>query len=245
MKVRYSVLILISFLFISKDSFSQLFPRFSIAGGPSIGWQYQKTDDLNYEMKRIGVPTFPVDGFMILGGGGFVDLPFKSLNWLRVGGFGTGFNYKRQITTSENLTKTVYYSFGSGGLTLEYVKHLGKRFELTGGAYLSTGKLTIDVYQNTPDFGNWNQIFNQLAGVITSDNNSTKLSVRYYSAQPTIGLGAFITSFLYAKVNAGYLFTANGDWKVGDDIPVTNAPSGIKADGFNVNFSLNFGLFTK
>ncbi len=90
MKVRFAILILISFLFFSKESYSQLFPRFSIAGGPTIGWQYQNTDDLNNEMKKIGIPTFPVDGFMTLGGGGFVDLPFKSLNWLRVGGSGTG-----------------------------------------------------------------------------------------------------------------------------------------------------------
>ena len=184
-------------------------------------------------MKRIGIPTFPVDGFLTLGGGGFVDLPIKSLNWLRVGGSGTGFNYKRQIT------------YGSWGITLEYVRHLGKTFEITGGAYLSTGKLTIDYYQNAPGYGNWNTIFTELSGLITSDNLARKLSVRFYSAQPVIGIGAFITPYMYAKLNAGYMLSVNNDWKVDDEIPVTNAPSGIKADGFNISFGLNFGLFTK
>lgn len=245
MKVRFAILILISFLFFTKESYSQLFPRFSIAGGPTTGWQYQNTDDLNNEMKRIGIPTFPVDGFLTLGGGGFVDLPIKSLNWLRVGGSGTGFNYKRQITNSDNITKTVYYSYGSWGITLEYVRHLGKTFEITGGAYLSTGKLTIDYYQNAPGYGNWNTIFTELSGLITSDNLARKLSVRFYSAQPVIGIGAFITPYMYAKLNAGYMLSVNNEWIVDDEIPVTNAPSGIKADGFNISFGLNFGLFTK
>jgi len=63
--------------------------------------------------------------------------------------------------------------------------------------------------------------------------------------QPQIGFGFFVTKFLYAKLNCGYLFSASNQWKTNDDIPVNNVPSGIKADGFNVNFGLNFGLFTK
>jgi len=243
LKLRFVVLIVISFLFQYNTSFSQLFPRFSIAGGPTIGWQYNKTDDINAEMRKIGVPEFPKDGFLTLGGGGFIELPIKGLTWLRLGGSGTGFTSKRQIKTIDNITKTVYYSYGSGGISMEYVKHFGKRVELTFGALLSTGKLNIELYQNTSGFGNWNTIFGEIGG--STQNISRKLSVRFYSAQPQIGFGIFVTSFMYAKLNAGYLFSANNDWKVDDNIPVTNAPTGIKADGFNFNFGINLGLFTR
>jgi len=238
-------LIIISFLFQYKTSFSQLFPRFSIAGGPTIGWQYNETDDLNAEVRKIGVPEFPKDGFLTLGGGGFIELPIKGLTWLRLGGSGTGFTSKRQIKSEgiKNVTETVYYSYGAGGVSFEYVKHFGKIIELTFGALLSTGKLNIELYQNNSGFGNWNTIFGEIGG--STQNISRKLSVRFYSAQPQIGFGVFVTSFMYAKLNAGYLFSANNDWKVDDNIPVTNAPTGIKADGFNVNFGINLGLFTR
>lgn len=242
MKIRFIVLIVILFLFQFKNSYSQLFPRFSIAGGPTVGWQFNKTDDINAEMRKIGVPEFPKDGFLTLGGGGFIELPIKGLTWLRLGGSGTGFTSKRQIT-SNNITKTVYYSYGSGGVSFDYVTHFGKRVELTFGALFSTGRLSIELFQNTAGFGNWNTIFGEIGG--SSENISRKLSVRFYSAQPQIGFGAFVTSYMYAKLNAGYLFSANSDWKVDDNIPVTNAPSGIKADGFNVNFGINLGLFTR
>ena len=244
MKHRVTAIIFISFLVFSKDSQAQLFPRFSIAGGPTVGWQFQNTDDINAEMRKIGVPEFPKDGFLVLGGGGFLELPIKGLDWLRIGGSGTGFTEKRQ-TQSGDLTKTVYYSYGSGGVTFDYIKRFGKNFDMTFGAYLSTGKLTIELYQNAPGFGNWNTIFGEIGSGSSSQNISRTLSVRFYSAMPKIGLGYFLTKYMYAKLDAGYLFSANNDWIADDEIPVSNAPSGIKADGFNINFGLNFGLFTK
>lgn len=239
------VLFLTFIIFYQNISYSQIFPRFSLAGGPTVGWQYQNVDDINLQMRNIGVPEFPKDGFLVLGGGGFIDLPFKSVRWLRVGGSGTGFTYKRSVTTAGNISKTIFYSFGTGGTSFEYVKQFGKRIELTGGVFLSTGKLTIELFQNTNNFGNWNTIFNEIGNSSSSQNISRKLSVRFYSAQPQIGFGIFITPYMYAKLNAGYLFSTNGDWKVDNDITVSDAPSGIEADGFNFNFGLNFGLFTK
>ncbi|MBK8981415.1 MAG: hypothetical protein IPM38_03595 [Ignavibacteria bacterium] len=244
MILRFVFLVLI-FGFISNIAYPQFFPRFSLAGGPTVGWQYQNVDDLNAQMVSIGVPEFPKDGFLTLGGGGFIELPIKGIDWLRIGGSGTGFTYERNITDQNNLSKTVIYSFGAGGVSFDYVKTLGKTFDLTFGAFLSTGNLTIQIYQNTTDFGNWNNIFGEVGSGASSNNISRKLTKRFYSAQPQIGIGFFVTKYLYAKLNTGYLFSVSNDWKVDNDIPVTNAPEGIKADGFNINFGLNFGLFTK
>ncbi|MBK8551634.1 MAG: hypothetical protein IPL53_11470 [Ignavibacteria bacterium] len=243
--MRYKiVLVIISLFLIQNISYSQLFPRFSIAGGPTIGWFWNNTDDINAQLQDIGIPGISKDGFLTLGGGGFVDLPIKSIRWLRVGGSGEGFTTQTQIIT-DSVTRTAYYHYGSGGISLDYVKTFGKSVELTLGAYIATGKLTIDLYQNTSSFGNWGSIFNEFNGTSASDNVAHKLSVRFYSARPQIGLGVFLAPFLYAKLNAGYQFSVNNNWYADDDIEVSNAPSGIKADGFIVNFGLNVGLFSK
>ncbi len=196
-------------------------------------------------MRRIGLPEFSKDGFLLLGGGGFIDLPLKGLQWLRVGGSGEGFSAKRQITLTDNVVRTSYYKYRSGGITLDYVKIFGKRVEMTFGAHLSTGKLYVELYQTSPGFGNWTSILNEFIGAGLTENPSRNLSVRFYSARPQIGLGVFVTPYLYAKLNAGYQFSANSDWEVDNGVPVTNAPAGIKAEGFLINFGLNFGLFTK
>jgi len=84
--------VIIIFFLTFNISYSQLIPKkFSIAGGPTIGWFFNNTDDLNAEMTKIGMPAFSTDGFLLLGGGGFVDVPLKSIRWLRVGGSGEGF----------------------------------------------------------------------------------------------------------------------------------------------------------
>lgn len=245
MKLRLAFIIL-TLSFFSGNAYSQLFPKFSLAGGPTIGWQWQNVDDLNAQMTAIGVPEFPTDGFLTLGGGGFVELPIKGLDWLRLGGYGTGFTYERSYTDqTDNLTKTVYYSFGAGGITVDYVLPVTKAFDMTFGAFLSTGNLTIQVYQNTPNYGNWNVIFGEIAAGSPSENISRKLTSRFYSVQPQIGFGLFVSKLIYAKLNAAYLFSAQNQWKADNDTPVSNVPEGIKPNGFNINFGLNFGLFTK
>jgi hypothetical protein len=49
---------------------------------------------------------------------------------------------------------------------------------------------------------------------------------------------------LYLKLNAGYIFVLHDDWKLEDVLVVKNVPAGIKADGFNFNLGIYFGLFT-
>ncbi len=116
---------------------------------------------------------------------------------------------------------------------------------MTLGAYISTGKLYVTLYQNNSSFGSWNNIFNQYGGDSTTQNFSNSLSTRFFSVRPQIGFGVLVTKYMYAKLNAGYQFASGNDWYADDDILVSDAPSGIKAEGAIVNFGLYFGLFTK
>jgi hypothetical protein len=222
---------------------AQMFPRFSIAGGPTVGYHTNNTDDINNALRQIGIPELE-KGFLTLGGGGFVDLPFGGFQNIRIGGFGNGFSTS-QTATVDGLKKTAEYSYGEGGLQIDYRLSPSRYIDFTFGAQLATGTLEIMLYQSAPGYGNWNNIISELTGTNSSVNISRSLSTRFYSVQPQAGIGAFLASFIYAKLNVGYEFGFNGDWEVDDDIVAADVPSGIKADGINVNLGLYFGLFSK
>jgi|GEM_PF-503859 len=220
---------------------SQMLPSLALAGGPSIGWHFNPTDDLNNSLKNAGFPEISKNGFMTLGGGGFIDLPLKK-NFLRFGGLGVGFNSSQTAKVNDTLTKTVNYGFGMGGMSAEFVKVMGK-VDLTFGVLITTGTLRIDLYQYGSSYGNYNSIFGEFTNNSSSGAITRNFKMRFYSVRPQIGIGVLVTRFAYLKLDAGYMLTAQGNWKVDDDVTVTNFPSAIKANGFMLNLGVNFGLF--
>jgi hypothetical protein len=228
-------------LFSLNTSFAQVFPSLAVSGGPMAGWNFTKTTDLNNELRNAGFPEVSKNGFFTLGGGGFIDLPVKK-NFIRIGGLGIGFSTNIDKKVNDSLTKAVTYDFGMGGLSIEFVKPI-KDFDISIGAMFSTGTLKLNLYQYGIDYGNYNSIFGEFTNNSSSGNITRNFKVRFYSVQPQIGFGFLIKKFLYLKLNAGYLFSAHGKWKVDNSIEVSNFPSGIKADGFNITFGINAGLF--
>lgn len=237
-----TILLIIFLTGIPQASRAQMFPRFSIAGGPTVGYHTNNTDDINSALRQMGIPELE-KGFLTLGGGGFVDLPFKGVDKIRVGGFGNGFSTSSSAEV-DGLKKTANYSYGEGGIQLDYRLSPSKSFDFTLGVQLATGNLEIELYQSNPEFGNWNTIVNELSGTNSSQNISRTFSTRFYSVQPQVGVGFFLSSLIYGKLNAGYEFGFNNDWEVDDEVPASGVPSSIKADGLNITFGLYFGLFS-
>ena len=236
------IITVILLLIICKNSYSQIPSVFSIGGGPLFGSQTVKIDDLNKELLNAGLPQFESSSFFTIGGTGFVDIPFKSLRGLRVGGLGRGFSSTKTAVTA-GITKSAKLSYGEGGVNLEYVRPLSKTFDFIAGVYAGTGELKIDLYQSNSTAGNWNTIWGELGSGSQTQNWTHNMKVRFYSAEPHVSLGIALLSYFNIKLNAGYLFTTNGDWKTDNDIPLANVPSTIKVEGFNYSGSLNFGLF--
>lgn len=242
-----SITTVIKFLLISvltvNIAYGQMFPSLAVAGGPSAGWYYIKVDDLNNELIKAGFPEISSSGFFTLGGGGFIDLPFNN-DFLRIGAMGTGFETNEELKVNDSLSKAVNYSFGMGGVSLEYAVYLGK-LDISFGALFTTGTLKLDLYQYGNDAGNYSSVFGGFANNSSSQNVTHNYKVRFYGAQPQVGIGILLKKFIYLKVNAGYYFGAMGTWRVDNDIKVTNFPSGVKPNGLNINLGLNFGLFFK
>lgn len=239
MMKKYFIIVFALF-FISNISSAQFFNKFSLFGGPMVGWQVPQVSDLNAELQKVGIPEFSSSGFLTLGGGGFIDLPF--VQGLRIGAFGTGFTDNKFYTppTLAQTYKTVKFSLRYAAVTIEYGKKISKNFDYTIGGNLGIGTTKLTLSQYNANSGIWN-ITND---TLLTNSFSNTYSTATYTINPQVGLGYFVTKFMYMKLNAGYMFTIRDSWKFNDMFDVNNVPSGIKADGFNFNLGINFGLFT-
>lgn len=238
------IAVFLFFLGFSNYSYSQFLPSFAIAGGPSIGWHFNPVKNLNSELLNAGFPQLQENGFLTLGGGGFIDLPINK-NFLRIGAFGNGFTSKKSNQFNDTLKKDVNYSFGQVGFISEFVIPFGKIFDFTIGAHFSTGTLKIELYQYGNSFGSYNSIFNELQSNSSSADISRIFKSRFYSVQPSAGIGIMLRKFLYLKIDAGYQFSAHSNWRVDNDIEVKNFPKNIDSKGFLINVGLNIGLFIR
>jgi hypothetical protein len=235
------ILIAFSLFLLSNISSAQFFNKFSLFGGPMIGWQVPNVSDLNREVQINSIPEFSKSGFLTFGGGGYIDVP--GVNGLRVGGFGTGFSDDKIAPNDPTFGHPLYaskFSFRYAAISIEYARKLSKHFEYTLGENIGVGKTQLDLIYFDPIVINWNT--NEGMSLFTYSHTSAYTTTTY-TFNPQVGLGYNLTKFMYLKLNAGYMFTLRGDWKLNDVLPVSNVPSGIKADGFNFNLGINFGLF--
>jgi hypothetical protein len=235
-------LFVLSILLISNISFSQLGGRFTFAGGPTIGYYASSVEDLNTELVKAGFPEISKKGFLTIGGGGYVDIPM--VPGLRIGGYGFGFSetqiFNNNLANIVGLEKSVKYSFSGGGITVEFARMLGSKFDFTVGGALGIGSLNINLYKHTPEH-TWNS--NSLLWDTTQVFNSLHYTSQTYTFEPRVGIGFQVNNFINLKLNAGYAFTIQNTWKLDDVLEVKNVPSGIKAQGFNMSLCLNIGLF--
>ena len=224
-------------------SYTQVFPKFSIAGGPIIGYSLNNVDELNAELKKIGIPGLSESGFLALGGRGFIDVPF--ISGLRLGGMGIGFSQERSVESPNNIIKTVKYSYGMAGITIEYVGSISERLDYSIGGTLGIGTLYIDIYQHSKDLQNWNITLIGGDSLSTRNSNSSRYSAKVYSIEPQVGIGYQLLDFLNVNLNIGYSLSEQSNWYLDDVLEVKNVPSGIKSDGLNIKLGINAGLFVK
>ncbi|MEO8512238.1 MAG: hypothetical protein ABI543_01630 [Ignavibacteria bacterium] len=235
---------LLVFLGFLGTSYSQLLPSFAFAGGVTAGWHFNPVKNLNIELKNAGFPEMPENGFLVLGGGGFIDFP-KGGNFFRIGGFGNGFTSKQSKQVNDTLKKDVNYSLGQGGVSFEYVIPLSKIFDISFGSQFSTGTLKLELYQYGIDINSYSNTFSEFSSNGSSTNLSKIYKSRFYTVQPQVGIGILLKKFMYLKLDCGYQIGAQNTWRVDNDVEVKDFPKGIDAKGFVINVGLNFGLFIR
>ncbi len=238
------IAVLLVFLGFFSTSYSQLLPSFAFAGGVTAGMYFNPVKDLNLQLKNAGFPEMSENGFLTLGGGGFIDIPTKN-NFFRIGGFGNGFTSKQSKQVNDTLKKDANYSLGQGGFSFEYVIPFGKIFDISFGSQFSTGTLKLELYQYGSSVGNYSGAFSEFSSNGSSTNLSKTYKSRFYNVQPQIGIGVLLRKFMYLKIDCGYQIGAQSNWRVDNDIEVKDFPKGIEAKGLVLNVGLNFGLFIR
>lgn len=241
-KALITALILLFLVSLTNISYSQMpFIGPAIFGGPSAGWFFNDVSDLNEDLRNSGFPELSKSGYLTLGGAGYIDLPMGK-NFLRLGGTGLGFTTSEEKKINDTLTKAVTYGLGMGGVVVEYVINLG-RLDLICGATFSVGALVLDLYQYGPNAGNYGTIFGEFKNNSSTDNITRNFRSVFFGVHPQIGTGVLVKEYLYLRLSGGYQFSVHGKWTVDNFQEVKNFPTGIKANGFTINFSINLGLF--
>lgn len=241
-RISYLISIIFIFYFLNTTLFAQDFTKFSISGGPIIGWYVPSMEDLNSELQKMGIPNMSTSGMLSVGGGGFIIIP--GLKKIRIGGIGYGFSTEEAVEL-QNTIKSAKFSYSGAALSVEYFEKISKNFDIAFGGLIGYGTLGLNIAKYPKDYKNWN------IGSFTNDtiyanqilvNDYTK---KIITLQPQVSLGYDMFKFLYLKLSAGYSFSVTGKWKLNDLLEVNNIPSGIKADGFSFTLGIQAGLFIK
>ncbi len=242
MKIRILFVIVLLYVFCIKFSFAQDFTKFSISGGPIIGWYVPSMEDLNKELNKLGIPEMSKSGFLNVGGGGFLIIP--GLSKFRLGGIGYGFSSETSAEF-QNTIKTAKFSYSGAAISLEYFEKISKKFDVSFGGLIGYGTLGLNIAKYPKDYKNWN-----ITPFVNDSLLSNQILINDYTKkiltlQPQISIGYDMLKFLYLKVSAGYCFSLSGKWKLNNALEVNNIPSGIKADGFSFTLGIQAGLFVK
>lgn len=233
------LLLLISSTFINAQSGKFFDAPFGGGGGYVPSWYIPKVDEINNQLKVLGIPEFSTSGLYTSGGAGFIYIGF--VKHLRIGGMGYGGSMSRSATLNgEN--KEAIYSIGGGSLTVEYTLPFIKDIGLSIGAAIGGGSMVIELYNNSGS-QDWNTIWTGLE----EGNNSSgykKLTNSYWSFSPTLNFDIPVYRFVVFRLGAGYQLTFGDDWTYDNDQPLNNVPSGVNADSFFIQSGLFIGFFS-
>jgi hypothetical protein len=215
--------------------------RFGIAGGVNPSYFFPNLDQLNSEIKRMGLSELSSSGMLLFGGGGYAYIML--IDNLRLGGIGFGgaTSSKRSIN---GINKEVDYNFGLGGVTVEYTLPFVKYVALSVGATIGVGSQSIEIYQNKGDY-TWNNIWGKTipSGTMMHDDINYEITNTFFTIVPTLNLDLPISRFIALRFGGGYIFNFNNDWKVNNDRNISGVPTDLTKNNFFIQSGIYFGFF--
>lgn len=232
-------LFLISSTFLNAQSGKFFDAPFGGGGGYVPSWYIPKVDEINNQLKALGIPEFSSSGLYASGGAGFIYIGF--VKHLRVGGMGYGGSMSKSATLNgEN--KEAIYSIGGGSLTVEYTLPFIKDVGLSIGAAFGGGSMVIELFNNS-GAEDWNAIWTGLEEGNNS-NDYKKLTNSYWSISPTLNFEIPVYRFVVFRLGVGYQLTFGDDWTFDNDQTINNVPSGLNANSLFIQSGLFIGFFS-
>lgn len=212
---------------------------FGGGGGYVPAWYIPNVDEINNQLKTLGIPELSTSGLYASGGAGLIYIGF--VKHLRVGGMGYGGSVTESATI-DGINREVVYSIGGGGLTVEYTLPFIKDVGLSIGAQLGAGSMSIELYRNTGAI-DWNSAWEGI-DQIQNQNRSKKITNSYWMFSPTLNFEVPVYRFVVFRLGVGYQLTFGDDWSYDNEQPLNNVPSGLNANSFFIQSGLFIGFFS-
>jgi hypothetical protein len=213
---------------------------FGGGGGYSPGWYMPNLDPINLKLNQFGMPELRTSGIFSSGGAGFIYLGI--IPNLRIGGMGFGGSTSEDITTGA-VNREVRYSFGGGGLTIEYTMPFIKRIGVSLGAIIGAASQEIEIYRNSGTFS-WDDVW---SGIGTDDwtaDYSRSMENNYWIFSPTLNIDIPFYRFFVFRIGAGYNLSLGNKWKVENDKDLGGVPADVNGDSFFIQSGIFIGFFS-
>ena len=204
-----------------------------LAGGWDIFKIPIELDEINKQLKNIGLEEFDSD-MNYFGGGGWVFLSSK----YRIGGIGATGRMQSKKSV-DNIRKKVDFNMSFGGFVIERVFHPFPKSEIYLSTVFGTSKTTFQVYKKQGQ-EDWNEAWDSFKNNNHDGfyNYKTTFSNRYFSALPSIGVRYNIFRIFAVGGKLGYYYgvAKKDNWKING-----NEIGGVpKMDLSNIFYSINF-----
>lgn len=214
--------------------------RFGIAAGFNPAYVFPDLDEINTQVKKMGIKELTNSGFVLLGGSGYAYIMF--VENFRIGAIGLSGSTSTSGKVG-NYDKEVIYKFGLGGLTFEYTLPFIKNVAVSLGAILGYGSSSIDIYQSSTNY-TWEILWSKVSSdVLITSEVSDNITQSYLLFSPTINCDIPLARFLSFRIGGGYNITFNKNWKVNNNKSISGVPSNLTANSFFIQTGIYFGFF--
>lgn len=216
---------------------------FAVGGGALVGMFLPNLDAFNTGIARPFVGTDVKTNLLMLGGQGFIAIPW--IKNVRVGGLGYGGTTQEccvdTTINGQKLERSLEYSVGYGGISLDYVLPLHmKRFNIVPGIILGLGTVNVHAEQTA------NRDF-----TIVGDFDGSKPWVAhdyhasFFLYNPQLQFEYNPLGYMMLRAYVGYQGTSMGSWKVDRDASIQDQGALKDVNGSGLTFGLGvfFGLF--
>ncbi|GAB1429734.1 hypothetical protein MASR2M18_05660 [Ignavibacteria bacterium] len=213
-------------------------PYFVIGGGFIATWHFSNFDEIhkntrldNFASADMKAPVF------LSGGAGFVAIPY--LPNFRVGVFAAA-GGKQVSATSSDTIRTLNYSLGYTGGSIDYAVQVTKKLTILPGLNIGGGTITIETGQTVGK-----RDYTTELGTPTNTNNFYgKMTGGFAFVQPNLNIEYSVTSVSLLRINAGYMLGFMGAWRADRaETEIVNVPKEINSNGLTFQVGLFLGLF--
>ncbi len=161
---------------------------------------------------------------------------------LRIGGLGFGAGNSTQKITIDGLVKKAVYSYGGGGVTVEYTLPFIRSVAVSVGAIIGGATAKFEFYQNLGII-DWRELSDNFANGKPSKNTMHSITNNFFTFAPTINFELPVNRFLAVRLGGGYIIPFSDEWKADDEVGILNLPSDLKSNTFFVQAGVLFGFF--